>query len=239
MRRPGTAFRARAEAASRNPPFGTGEATTPRRTLTAMHDKPTPPDDPLARLLLWLFSRDRLRDINRWFMVPTFRLGLGSLIGGPLGGWVMILHTRGRRTGRPRYAGLDYVIDGGSVYCLAGFGRDTHWFRNLLTDPNVEVMLPDRTLAGTAEEVTDPDERARVVPRVVRASGVPGFLIGANPWTAGNERILELLAGIPLVRIRPTGIASGPADPGGLLWVVKILLAVLLVRHLLGRRREI
>jgi deazaflavin-dependent oxidoreductase (nitroreductase family) len=204
----------------------------------AMHDQPTPPGDPLARSLLWLFSRDRLRDINRWFMVPTFRLGLGSLIGGPLAGWVMILRTRGHRTGQPRYAGLDYVIDGGSVYCLAGFGRATHWFRNLLADPNVEVMLPGRTVAGTAEEVTDPDERARVVPRIIRASGVPGFLIGANPWTAGDERILELLAGIPLVRIRPTGLASGPADPGGLLWVVKVLLAVLLVRRLLGRRRE-
>lgn len=203
-----------------------------------MHDKPTPPDDPLARSLLWLFSRDRLRDINRWLMVPTFRLGLGGLICGPLGGWVMILRTRGRRTGRPRHAGLDYVIDGGSVYCLAGFGRDTHWFRNLLADPHVEVMLPGRTLAGTAEEVTDLDERARVVPRIIRASGVPGFMIGCNPWTAPDERIVELLAGIPLVRIRPTGIAPGPADPGGRLWVVKVLLAVLLVRRLLGRRRQ-
>jgi len=203
-----------------------------------MHDTPILPDAPSARLLLWLFSRDRLRDITRWFMVPTFRLGLGSLIGGPLGGWVMILRTRGRRTGRPRFAGLDYVIEGGSIYCLAGFGRDTHWFRNLLADPNVELMLPGRTLTGTAEEVTDADERARVVPRIIRASGVPGFMIGCNPWTAGDERILELLTGIPLVRIRPTGIASGPADPGGLLWVAKVLLAVLLVRRLLGRRRE-
>ena len=26
-------------------------------------------------------------------------------------------------------------------------------------------------------------------------------------------------AGLPLVRIRPTGIGFGPADPGGLMWV--------------------
>jgi hypothetical protein len=25
--------------------------------------------------------------------------------------------------------------------------------------------------------------------------------------------------GLPLVRIRPTGIGSGPADPGGLMWI--------------------
>src|SRR3990172_3736756 len=126
----------------------------------------------------------------------------------------------------------------GSWCRRSGSGRETNWFRSLLADPTVELMLPGRTLTGTAEEVTDADERARVVPRIIRASGVPGFMIGCNPWTAGDERILELLTGIPLVRIRPTGIASGPADPGGLLWVVKLLLAVLLVRRLLGRRRE-
>jgi deazaflavin-dependent oxidoreductase (nitroreductase family) len=196
-----------------------------------MHDRTPPPDQHLARFLLYLLSRDRLRDVNRFLMVPIFRLGLGWLMGGPLEGWMMVLRTRGRRTGRDRYVALDYVLDGGSVYCLAGFGRTTHWFLNLTEEPGVEVMLPGRAFVGSAEEVADPEERARVVPRLIRACGVPGFVIGGNPWTLDDERILAAVDGLPLVRIRPTGLIAGPADPGGLLWLLKFgALAVLLRR---------
>jgi hypothetical protein len=34
-----------------------------------------------------------------------------------------------------------------------------------------------------------------------------------------DERLREMGRGLPLVRIRPTGIGSGPADPGGLMWI--------------------
>jgi deazaflavin-dependent oxidoreductase (nitroreductase family) len=194
-----------------------------------------PPDQHLARWLLYLLSRDRLRDLDRFLMVPIFRLGFGWLIGGPLEGWLMVLRTHGRRTGRARYVALDYVLDDGSVYCLAGFGRTTHWFLNLLHEPGVKVMLPGRTFVGTAEQVTDADERARVVPRLVRACGLPGFVIGGNPWTMDDAAMLAAVEGIPLVRIRPTGLVAGPADPGGLLWLFKVGAAALLVRRLVRR----
>ena len=34
-----------------------------------------------------------------------------------------------------------------------------------------------------------------------------------------DDRLREMGRGLPLVRIRPTGIGSGPADPGGFMWV--------------------
>jgi deazaflavin-dependent oxidoreductase (nitroreductase family) len=202
-----------------------------------MHERQPPPDQHVARLLLSLLRRDRLRDLNRFLMVPVFRLGLGWLMGGPLEGWMMVLRTRGRHSGRARYVALDYLLDEGSVYCLAGFGPETHWFLNLRQEPSVEVLLPGRAFIGQAEEVTDPDERARVVPRLVRACGLPGFAIGGNPWTLGDERILAAVDGVPLVRIRPTGIVAGPADPGGLLWLLKFGAIAYVIRRMFRRSR--
>ena len=45
--------------------------------------------------------------INRYCMVPAFRLGLAPILGTPLGGYIMVLKTRGRKSGRLRYAPLN------------------------------------------------------------------------------------------------------------------------------------
>jgi hypothetical protein len=34
-----------------------------------------------------------------------------------------------------------------------------------------------------------------------------------------DDELREAGRGLPIVRIRPTGIGSGPADPGGLMWI--------------------
>ncbi|HEU0236723.1 MAG TPA: nitroreductase/quinone reductase family protein, partial [Candidatus Limnocylindrales bacterium] len=58
--------------------------------------------------------------VNRGFMAPLTRRGLGWLIGNPLTGHVMLLRTCGRRSGLVREAPLGYVIREGAVYCVAG-----------------------------------------------------------------------------------------------------------------------
>ena len=185
-------------------------------------------------------SRHRLRRLNRWLVVPLFRLGLGGIFGDPLGGWVMVLRTRGRRSGQAREVGLDYVIDRGSIYCLAGFGPTTARLLNLQADPAVDVLLPGRAVRGHAEVVLDPDERSRVIPKVIRAAGFASLSVDPDPWHVGNERILAEIGDLPLVRIRVRGLAAGPADPGGWFWIVKyaasVALAALLLRRAFARR---
>src|SRR4029079_4400610 len=87
--------------------------------------------------------------------------GLGPLFSTPVAGSLMMLRTTGRTTERRREAPLGYRILDGAFYCCAGFGRRTAWYRNLLADPRVEVLLPTIALAGTAETVTDEAEWAR------------------------------------------------------------------------------
>jgi hypothetical protein len=85
----------------------------------------------------------------------------------------------------------------------------------------VEVWLPGRPLRCRATVARDPAVRARILPALTRAAGVPGAMVGCNPWQAPDARIVELLTGIPLVRLDPVSgpIAPGPDDPGGHAWI--------------------
>jgi deazaflavin-dependent oxidoreductase (nitroreductase family) len=180
----------------------------------ASHARPSLEPIPHPRL------RQFFRPLNRYFMVPLFRMGLGSLLGSPYGGYVMVLKTIGHKTGQARYTPVNYAISDGNIYCLAGWRRVAHWYRNLGAHPKVELIMPAVNLAGTAEEVTDSNEWLRMVRQISKNAGFAGFLLGANPFTASDETIRDRAMGTPVIRIRPTGIGSGSSDPGGWLWVL-------------------
>jgi len=211
---------------------------------------PGPPEPLEGALATIVPAANRvLRHLNRWFMVPTLRLGLGAWIATPFGGYILLLRVRGRKSGLVRDTPLSYFVAEGAVWVMAGFGDRTQWFRNLQVDPAVEVWLPGRVLRCRAEEAADPEVRARILPALTRAAGVPGAMIGFNPWSAPDERILETLAAIPLVRLAPVDgpIAPGPDDPGGLAWTWRQGLVAGITVWLLaagwnrwpgGRRRE-
>lgn len=160
--------------------------------------------------------------LNRYLMVPMFRLGLAPFIGSPFGGYVMVLKTIGRKTGKVRYTPVNYAVANGNVYCLAGFGPISDWYRNLLAHPNIEAMMPGGAIAGIAEQVTDPDERLQMLRRVLINAGFAGFFYGYDPRTASDERLLDSTRNVPVIRIRPYGIGSGASDPGGWAWLAVI-----------------
>ena len=162
-----------------------------------------------------------LRVVNRWFMVPALRAGLAQWIGTPIGGYILLLRVRGRRTGLVRETPISYLITDGAAWVLAGLGGRTQWYRNLLADPDVEIRLPGRDLRCRADVVEDADVRRRMLPRIARATGLPAYMIGCDPWRAGDDRIVEQLRGVPLVRLSPISgaIDPGPDDPGGRAWI--------------------
>ncbi len=176
----------------------------------------------------WLPTMHRaFQAVNRYFAAPALRAGLGPLFSTPVGGYLMLLRTRGRTSGQMREAPLGYTVIDGAVYCVAGFGRATHWFRNIEADPHVEVVLPGRAFSGVAEEVTDPAEYlTRMRQLLVTLGQVGARTIGCDPRTAPDDELRERTRGLPLVRIRATGIAAGPSDPGGLAWIPVQLAAI-------------
>lgn len=90
--------------------------------------------------------------------ILLYRIGLAARVGKRF----LVLTTTGRRTGRPRRCALNYTRDGELVYVASGFGR-TDWYRNLVTDPHVEVQIGKERWHGHARLVSLPAERRRVL----------------------------------------------------------------------------
>lgn len=200
----------------------------------AMSAEPTIPYGPRMSRMLPALHRAFLV-VNRYLALPVLHAGLGPFWSLPMTGYIAILRTHGRRSGSMREAPLGYVIWEGAVYVWAGFGPATHWLRNVQADPHVEVVLPGRSFSGIAEVVADPEERLGASRALGIALGVIGrATLGFDPRTAADEDLAHRTAGLPLVRIRPTGIAAGPLDPGGRAWIVYQLVALWATWRALG-----
>lgn len=176
--------------------------------------------------------------INKYFMVPAFRLGLGRIMGNPLTGYIMVLKTTGRKTGKQRYTPVNYAILNGKVYCLAGFGKIAHWYRNLQAEPQVELILPGGAIMGKAEDVLDRDERLIVVRQVLKNGGFAGYFYGFSPHSVSDDLLQKTTKEIPVIRISPVGVGIGPGDPGGWLWVLVFGLMLWPILRRTGKSQE-
>lgn len=84
---------------------------------------------------------------------------------------MLLLTTRGRRTGLGHTVPLLYLREGESLVVIASYGgRDRHpqWYLNLVADPSVTVQVGTRRLPMIARAAS-PTQREAVWPRVVAA----------------------------------------------------------------------
>ncbi len=96
-----------------------------------------------------------------------YRLGLGGLLGRRF----LLLEHVGRKTGRRRQTVLEvirYDPEGPVFYVASGFGRRSHWFRNIQAHPQVTVQV-GRTRYRAVARVLDPDRAAQVLMAYARA----------------------------------------------------------------------
>ena len=126
--------------------------------------------------------------------IAVYRLSGGRVAGNvPSGAPICLLTTTGRRSGRRRCVPLLFIDDGEDVVVVASRGgMDEHpsWYLNLLADPVVEVEI-GRTRITARARIADPDERARLWPRLVEV--YPRFAT----YEARARRV------IPVVLLRP------------------------------------
>lgn len=183
----------------------------------------TLPYGPILRRVLRPVQRGFLI-VNRWLVRPMLRSPFGRFVGNPVTGHLLLLRTRGRRTGLAREVPLGYVILDGSVYSVAGYGVGTPWYRNLLDNPTVQVVLPGRTMRGIAEPVTDDAEWLRAYRALIGSFGLVGRLVDGDPRRLDDAELLATHRSLPVVRIRsldpPGPVSAGPWDPGGRGWLV-------------------
>jgi deazaflavin-dependent oxidoreductase (nitroreductase family) len=139
-------------------------------------------------------------------MVALFRLGLGRGVNGwpSVGGRILVLVHVGRKTGIRRRTPLNYATVDGDVYCTAGFGSSSDWYRNILAHPEVEIWLPDGWWAGSATDISGSDNRIDLLRKVLVASGFAAWLAGIRPKTDSDQKLA--------LRPRSTGCPD-PEEP--------------------------
>ena len=172
------------------------------------------------------------RLLNKGFMVPMFRVGLGRFVGNPITGYIMVLKTVGNKSGLVRYAPVNYAILDGNIYCLSGLGKIAHWYKNLTANPNIELILPAATISGKATTLVDTDETLSIMRQILKNSGFASFMAGINAFAISDEDLREKGSEMVIIRITPNGILSGTADPGGWLWfwlTIMTIIALLLI----------
>jgi deazaflavin-dependent oxidoreductase (nitroreductase family) len=101
--------------------------------------------------------------------VALYRLTGGRIGGKAFGAPVLLLSTRGRKTGKIRTTPLLYLEDGDRLVVVASKGgapRHPAWFLNLAANPEVTVERGRDRPAMRAHEADD-NERARYWPQVV------------------------------------------------------------------------
>ena len=74
---------------------------------------------------------------------------------------VVILETRGRRSGEPRRIPVGKAIEGDTLWVVAEHGRRAAYVRNIESDPHVRVRVGRRWRSGTAQVLVDDDWRSR------------------------------------------------------------------------------
>ena len=120
-----------------------------------------------------------------------YRISGGRIGGRMFGVPVLLLRTRGRRTGELRIHPLMYLRDGDRLFVVASnaaaVDRDPGWLHNLRANPVAEVQLGSEVHRVRAEEL-GPEERDTWWPRLVEH----------NPKWAGyadeTDRIIPIVA---------------------------------------------
>ena len=136
------------------------------------------------------------RLIIAWLFVPMhrllFRLSGGRILGRLEGQGVLVLVTRGRRSGKLRSSPLMYFQfeeSGDLIVVASNYGQDHHpaWYLNIAADPNVSIETTGERFAADAR-ITQGEERAALFDKVVAANS------RFAAYRAGTDRHIPVVA---------------------------------------------
>ena len=103
-------------------------------------------------------------------------------IGEELAEWgtVILLETRGRRSGQPVVAAVGYIEELDGSLLVAASDDATNWARNLQADSLATVTREGRTGRYRAEAL-DGTQRTTAIASLILAYGTPAERLGAGP----------------------------------------------------------
>ena len=118
-----------------------------------------------------------MSDRNDWnsSIIKEFRDNAGK-VGGPFEGrTLLLLHSKGARSGQERINPLAYMVDGDRFIVFASKGgapTNPDWYYNLIANPEVTIEVGTETIPVRAKIVTG-EERDSLFKRMVEL--MPAF----------------------------------------------------------------
>jgi deazaflavin-dependent oxidoreductase (nitroreductase family) len=118
-------------------------------------------------------------------IIDEFRANGGRVGGYFDGATMLLLHTKGIKTGRPLVKPLVYLPDGDRFVVFGSKGgapTDPLWVRNVLADPEPTVELGDRTVPVRAVDTTGPEADELYARQVERRPGFAEYRKKTSRW---------------------------------------------------------
>jgi deazaflavin-dependent oxidoreductase (nitroreductase family) len=171
-----------------------------------------------------------------WFFYKAplihYRLGLGPLLRRLFR--MLVLTTRGRKSGHPRHTMLEHAWHNGHAYIAPGWGEKTLWYQNILADPQVTVQRGRPSYGAVAVRVIDNEELAGLYHATAGKSPVWkeyldswGIEDTLEDYVANKDRLVVL-------RLDPINYVPLPPLRADLIWVWPLIVACLVAWALLG-----
>lgn len=124
----------------------------------------------------------RRDDFIAW-TISQFRANHGR-VGGPFAGApLLLLHSRGAKTGRERITPMMYLADGPRYLVFAsnaGDDRNPGWYHNLLAHPRAAIEVGDATVEVSATELHGTERDRRFAEQATLFPGFAGYQRGTR-----------------------------------------------------------
>ncbi|MFX0092402.1 MAG: nitroreductase family deazaflavin-dependent oxidoreductase [Candidatus Hodarchaeota archaeon] len=130
----------------------------------------------------------RLFRVFNKLVVPLYKLRILPLIG--LGRRLLVLTTKGRRSGKVRNNPLEYIRVNHKIYIFSAFGQKSDWFKNMCARPDevyVQVGFRKFPASFTVLEVTEQNDILKWL--AIKHPGYMKLGFGWNPNQDNPETV--------------------------------------------------
>lgn len=124
-------------------------------------------------------TKDEIAKVANTVHRNLFKASSGRIGGRIMGMPALILHTTGRKSGKPRTTMLTApIVEDGRIVLVASYGgddREPSWAGNVRANPDVQVTMAGSTTPMTAH-IASAEEKAALWPRVTSTyKGYAGY----------------------------------------------------------------
>ncbi len=127
----------------------------------------------------------RLKTYNP-LAVFMYRIGLLPLFGASRN--VMLLTTRGRKSGKLRSTPIGYFRIGGVIHLFSAWGKGASWYKNMIANPrDVWIQIGLHRLPVQAQALEEPADIRRTLEQFVTESPAEAYYLFG--WEAGSDQI--------------------------------------------------